>query len=89
MRAFRRGVLAVELQAELHRGIEEALERGEGDRQRLGLAVEGQADLEAGLGDLEVPVLVLQHDGHFLVVLLEQALADAHAGRAGENEMKK
>ena len=36
----------VELQAELHRGIEEALDRRERDDQRFRLVVEAQADLE-------------------------------------------
>src|SRR5690606_39148379 len=78
------GPLDVELQAELHRRIEEAFDGGEGDTENLSLAVEGKADLEACLGDLEVPELVLQNDGHLLVVLLEQTLADSDARRLGD-----
>src|SRR5690606_37124339 len=61
----------VELQAELHRRVEKALDGGKGDDQRLGLAVEAEADFEGAFADLEVPELVLDDDGHFLVVLAQ------------------
>ena len=39
---------------------------------------------ETGVADLEIPELVLQNDGHVVGILVEQALADADAGRAGD-----
>jgi hypothetical protein len=72
----------VELQAELYRGVEEAFDRRERDDQRFGDAVERETDFEGGFVDLEVPVLVLDDDRHFLVVLTEQFLAEANAGGA-------
>ena len=88
--ALIRGGSRIELQCELHGGIKEAFYSGEGNVEHFGLAVEAEADLKGALGDLEVPILVLQHDGHFLVVLLEQFFADARAGRTrgkGNEEM--
>ena len=35
------------------------------------------------LGDAEIPELVLEHDRHFLRVLVAQALGQAHAGMLG------
>ncbi len=72
----------LELQAELHRRIEEAFDRLERDVQLLGNAVERERDLEMRLGDGEIPELVLQHDGHLFRILLAQARRELHAGRA-------
>src|SRR5690606_29018241 len=62
-----RGGGRVELQAELHAGVEETLYRREGDVKHFRLPIEAQSDLEGTFGDLEIPILVLQDDGHFLV----------------------
>src|SRR5262249_8497734 len=53
-----------ELQAKLHRRIEEPFHRREGHGQPLRHAAERHADLEAALGHHEIPELVLQDDGH-------------------------
>src|SRR5690242_15112304 len=45
------GHRARECQSELHRGVEEALDSGEGDDQRLGLVVKAEAHLERRLAD--------------------------------------
>ena len=78
--AGRRG--RVELHAELHRRIEEAFDGREWIDQRFRNAIKGETDFEGGLGDLEIPILVLDDDRHFLVVLTEQFLAEANAGGA-------
>ena len=52
--------------------------------QLLGNVGEGQADIEGGLGDVEVPELVLQHDRHLLGILLAHPVGDLHAGRIGD-----
>ena len=65
-----------ELQAELHRRIEEALDGGERDEQPLRNAVERQADLEGVLGDRQVPELVLEDDRHLLRILRAQPRRD-------------
>src|SRR5262249_39653144 len=79
-----------ELQAELHRRIEEALDRAERHRQPLGDAAERKPDLEAILGHHQVPELVLQDDGHLVRILREQARRELHAlglGNEGDEEM--
>ena len=64
--------LHVELELEIDRRIVEAAHGGERDFELLRHIGEGQADLEAGVGDLEVPVLELQHDRHLLGITLAQ-----------------
>ena len=64
----------LELQAELHGGIEEALHGIEGDDQLFRHVVEGELHLEAVVLDMQVPVLVLQHDGHLARVALRDLL---------------
>ena len=51
--------------------------------ERFGLVVKAQADLESRFTDLQIPELILEHDGHVVGILVEQALADADAGRLG------
>ena len=48
-------------------------------QQPLRHAAERQADLERLVAHLQVPELVLQHDGHFLRILLAQARRQPHA----------
>ena len=55
-----------ELQAELHRRIEEAVDRLERHAEPFRNAAERQADLEAALGHLQIPELMLQDDGHLV-----------------------
>src|SRR5215831_15123505 len=62
-----------ELQAKLHRRIEEAFHRRKGHGQPLRHAAERHADLEAALGHHEIPELVLQDDGHLGGILREHA----------------
>ena len=68
------GVGLAELQAELGGGIVERLDRLDGTHQPLRHAAEGEFHLEALIGHLQVPELVLQHDGHLLGILLLEAL---------------
>ena len=69
--------------AELHRRIEEAPHRVERDHELFRDAVERQTDFDSGVGDREIPELVLQHDGHFFRVLRLHARRDFHARRVG------
>ena len=48
-----------------------------------GDVVEAEFDVKAFLGDLQAPVLMLQDDGHFLRVLLAQAVGNSNAGGIG------
>src|SRR5215472_15868837 len=85
-----RGFGWLELQTELHRWIEEALDRAEGDGEPLWNAAERQADLEAILRHHQIPELVLQDDGHLLRVLREQPRRQLYAlglGEEGDEEM--
>src|SRR3984893_6232099 len=57
-----RGIGWLELQAELHRRVEEALDGIERNHETLGDAAERQADLKTILGHHQVPELVLKND---------------------------
>src|SRR6478735_852301 len=88
--ACRRTVDRLELQPELYRGIEEALDRTEWNGQPLWNAAERQSDLEAIFRNLEVPELVLQDDCHLLRILREQPRRQLDAlgpGQKGDEEM--
>ena len=74
----------VELELEIDRGIIEAAHGRERNFQFLGHVGEGQANLEAGVGHLQVPILELDDDGHLLGIALAQPRRHAHAGRAGQ-----
>jgi hypothetical protein len=78
----RRFGLHIELELEIDRRIVKAAHGGEGDLQPLRHVGEGEADLEAGVADLQVPVLELDHDGHLLGIFFAQARRDAHARRS-------
>ena len=54
-----------------------------GNAEPLGLAAELQGDGEEGFARRQVPVLVLQHDGHFVRVLAQQILRARDARRIG------
>ena len=73
----------LELQAELHRRIEEAGDCLERNDQLFRNAAERQADLETLLVHRQIPELVLQDDGHFFRVLRAQAFGNAHAVAVG------
>ena len=73
----------LELDGERHRGILEDLYRRERHQQALGNAVERQPDLEGVLVGGEVPVLVLEDDGHVLGVAGEEAARHPHPRRVG------
>ena len=88
--AFGRGIGGLELQAELHRRVEEALDGAERNHQPLGNAAERQADFETILGHRQVPELVLEDDGHLFRILRQQPRRqlDAVGGRQkGDEEM--
>src|SRR5579859_6496 len=59
----------LELQQELHARIVEPGHRGIGHRKPLRLAAELQGHREEGLAGRQVPILVLQDDGHLVRVL--------------------
>jgi hypothetical protein len=66
--------LGLELQPELHRGVEEALDRGIGDDKLLEDVVEGELDRELRLAHLQVPELVLQDNRDLFGIFLPQAV---------------
>ena len=76
--------LDVEFQLEVHRRVVEAAHRREWHFQLLRHVGEREADLEAGVGDLQIPILELQHDRHLLGIAFAQAAGYAHARRIGE-----
>ena len=73
-------VLAVELQAEAHRGIDEGRQRGERHLYAFLLLVEAHRHFEELVVDDEVPVLVLEHDRHLFRILGAQIVGQLHAG---------
>src|SRR5262249_26684776 len=73
----------LELENELHGGIEKSLDGGERNDEPLGDAPERNADLETVVLDHEVPELVLKDDSHFLGKLSRDPRRHAHAMRAG------
>ena len=74
---FRLLLGGLELQRELRRRIEEPLDGVERHHEFLRHVVERQFDFEMVVVHMQVPVLMLQHDRHFLLVLLPQFLGDA------------
>ncbi len=71
----------MKLQREINRWIDERGNRGVGhDQVRRNLA-ERQANLEMLRLDLQVPIFVLEHDGHFVGKALVQMRWDHHTGR--------
>src|ERR1700694_2198517 len=62
-RCLSRGIGWLELQAELHRRVEEALDGIERNHETLGDAAEREADFETVVGHHQVPELVLPDDG--------------------------
>ena len=81
--ARRLGLDRLELQAELHRRIEERRHRLERHHQPLRHAAERQADFETVVADDQIPELVLQDDRHRLRILRAHALRQPHARRRG------
>ena len=73
----------VRVEAELHAGIVEILDRRERDHQPLRHIVEGQLHLKAVLIDEEVPEGVLQHNHHLFRVLIFQAFRKDRPRRTG------
>jgi hypothetical protein len=69
----------LELQAELHRRIEESADRLEWNAELFRNAAERQPNLEAAFAHRQIPVLVLQNDGHLLGILHAQPFRHAHA----------
>ncbi len=68
-----------ELEPELGGRIVEGLDRAERHHQPLRHVGEGELHLEAFVRHLQVPELVLQHDGHLFRILLFEALRHRHA----------
>ena len=62
----------LELEPEIDRRIDELRDRGIGDVEFGGNLVERQADGKAILAHVQVPELVLQHDGHLVGETLAQ-----------------
>ncbi|KAK0363614.1 hypothetical protein LTR94_014342 [Friedmanniomyces endolithicus] len=75
--------LNLELQREIDGGIDEGGDRAEGNDQMGRDLVEGQADLEMAVADLEIPELVLEDDGHLVRETFRQMLGDIHPGGMG------
>ena len=86
LRQRRRDILwlDVEFELKIDGRIVEAAHGCEGDFQLLRNIGEGKADLEAGIGHLQIPILVLDDDRHLFWIALAQAGRDAHAWRAGQ-----
>ena len=66
----------------MHGGVLENAHRAERNDEPFRDVVERKTDLEAVLGYGQVPELVLQHDGHFVRILLLEPLRKADARRA-------
>ena len=79
----------LELQSELHRRIEEAVDRRKRNDELFGDAAEGKPDLEALLVYAQVPKLMLQDDGHLFRILRPQPVGNPHAlGMGVEGDVK-
>jgi len=74
----------VEFKFEVHRRVIEAPDRGKGNQQTFGDVGKGQADLEGRVGDLQVPILMLDDDGHQLGIFFAQPRGNAHTRRGGQ-----
>jgi hypothetical protein len=72
------------LQAELHRRIEEALDRSEGNHEPLGNAAEREADLETIFRHHQIPELMLQDNRHLFRILREQPRRQFDAFGSGQ-----
>ena len=71
-----RAAQGVELQAEIDRRIDELGDRRIGHHQRRGNLVEAEPDAELVFAHLQIPELVLEHDGHLIgETLAERARA--------------
>ena len=73
----------LELQRELDRRVGELRDRGEWNHQPFRNAAERQSDLEQFVGDLHVPELMLEHDGHLFRIAFVQPVGDLYAVRRG------
>ncbi len=73
----------LELEAEIHRRIDEGGDGGEGNLQLGRTLVEAEVHGEALFVHLQVPELVLQHDGHLVGKAFAQILADGDARGPG------
>ncbi len=63
----------------MHARVLKKADGAKGDNQTFWDIVKRQPDLEAVLCHGQIPKLVLQHDGHFVRILLLEALGDANA----------
>ena len=70
----------LELQAELDRWIEEALDGSKGMTSFSGMSLKDSSTSNSSSLHRQIPELVLEHDGHFSGIALAQALGDLHAG---------
>jgi imidazoleglycerol-phosphate dehydratase len=75
--------LDVELEREIDAGVNEGGDCGEGDEELGGHLAEGQADLKMLGLYLQVPIFMLEDDGHFIGKTLHQVHRDGYARRAG------
>jgi len=73
----------MELQREVDGWIDECGNRGVRNDQMRRYLAERQANLEMLGLDLQIPIFVLKHDGHFVWKALVQVHRDHHAGRLG------
>ena len=76
-------VADIELQAEAHGRIGEGDHRAIGDAKVLRHIAEGQGHAEILVTDLQIPELVLQHDGHFAGIAFAQVLRNLGLGVVG------
>jgi hypothetical protein len=90
IRSAIRGRLGLELQAELHRRIEKALDRRERHDELFQHVVEGQFHRKLAVADLQVPELMLQDNCDLFRVFLAQPVRNLGSGMAridGDEQM--
>jgi imidazoleglycerol-phosphate dehydratase len=73
----------MELQGKIYRWIDKGRDRGEGNMQVRGHLAERQANLEMLVANLQVPIFMLEDDGHFVRETLHQVHGDRNTRRAG------
>jgi hypothetical protein len=65
-------------QGKLRRGIEKAFDGAERYEKFLSNLIERELDFELAFVNAQIPELMLQNDGHFLLVLLAQAFGNPY-----------
>jgi imidazoleglycerol-phosphate dehydratase len=75
--------LRLEMQREFHRRIGKGGDCGKGDDEVCGHLIEGQPDFEPRIADFQIPIFVLEDDGHFVWKAFAQPGRNRDARRAG------